>query len=130
MPDFVLTDAERVWLWRRRKKLSLVDASHHLNVSRGLLVSWEAGRTKPSDAMMRRLTTFVATVPEQLRVLRRRSGLGSRGAAIAYDVSHVSLLRLEEAGDTKLFRWYLNSDKKSHSTRFTHGENVVITRAV
>lgn len=101
------TLGECVWLWRRRRNLTLVQASQQWGIQRRDLVACEADRKLPPDNLRRRVEKLVPAPEEELRLLRRRSGLGSRGAAAAYGISHVSLLRLEETGDEGLKRWYL-----------------------
>jgi DNA-binding transcriptional regulator YiaG len=107
-----LTWGERVWIWRRRQRLTLVEAGYRLAVSRSNLVDWEADRSEPPHEVQRRVVSIIPTLPEELRVLRRRSRLGSRGAAEAYGISHVSLLRLEQVGDVQLKRWYLRKSNR------------------
>ena len=113
-----LSWGEKLWIWRRRQHLTLVEAGHRLAVSRGNLVDWESDRTEPPGDIRRRVGPIIPTPSEELRVLRKRSGLGSRGAAEAYGISHVSLLRLERLGDVKLKCWYL---KESSRTRISPG---------
>jgi transcriptional regulator with XRE-family HTH domain len=120
--DITPTMGERVWVWRRRQELTLVEAAQRLGVGRGHLVDWEADRSVPPPSVCRRVASLTLTSTEVLRLLRRRSGLGSRGAAMAYGVSHVSLLRLERIADDELKRWYLKMQQSATEFSFTYGQ--------
>jgi hypothetical protein len=102
-----MTLGELIWTWRQRQGFSLVEAANRFGVAKGRWVGFEADRFDPPDLICQQTTDLNPTITEELRVWRRRSGLGSRGAAKAFGKSHVSLLRLERAGSQELLEWYL-----------------------
>lgn len=102
-----LTAGERAWVWRMRRGMTLQDIADQYNVSKGVPVNWEAGRvTVPED--LRKKSQNVKLYPsEELRLLRRRAGIGARVAGRYRKVSHPLILELERAGDPELRRIYM-----------------------
>lgn len=98
-----LTQAETAWIWRRRTGLTLDAAGKRFKVNRMVVHAWEIGAANPPPIT----TRPIALKPhEEVRLLRRRSGLGLHKAATGYGVSHVHLLKLEKMAHPKLREFY------------------------
>lgn len=54
----------------------------------------------------------VMSVPDTLRLYRRRSGLGLRVLAGELGVSHVTVLAWERSGDRRLVEWWEKYDPR------------------
>lgn len=111
MPDrlnlLLLTSGERIWLWRRRRGLSLQAAGTHLGIGKNRLGEIERGKRSVS-LNSKRFRKIVPTVPERLLLARRRWGKGLHGTARLAKVSHITLQKRERRGDRRLVRFWLD----------------------
>lgn len=98
-----LTGGERLWLWRRRLGLNQRDMGARLGVGEEIYLLAEKDRPGFAASALRRSAPIPplgpTTLPEALRLARRRSGKGSREAANSLGFSHVTLLAAERSGD-------------------------------
>lgn len=100
------TAAERLWLWRRQRGLTLAEASLRLwgrpmvnrlsRAERGL-----GDAPAPPEPLRWR-----PTAPAMLRLARRRSGLGCRAIAERAGISHTWVYRMERSGDARLVNFW------------------------
>lgn len=79
------------------------EAAEALSTCRTYLWRAEAGLVPLRRAPPR---NHRVTLPLLLRLARRRSGLGLRGAAARMGVSHQTLLNWEAAGEEVLVEWW------------------------
>lgn len=97
-----LTPAERWWVWRHRLRLNQLRAAKRAKLTRSLYqrVELEVVALTCPHPLGR------VTLPEQLRVLRRRSKLGLSGVARGLGVSRPHVHKLEARGDAVLVKFW------------------------
>ena len=100
-----LTDPERLYLWRKAKGWDLVRTAVNLGVGRGRLHAVELGR-KDGLHLPLHIKQYQPTLPDLLRLARRRSGLGLREVAALVPTSHVTVLYAERRGEATLVKFW------------------------
>jgi hypothetical protein len=100
-----LSPGERLFIWRRRNRFTQAEAAARYHIHRETWLRAEADATTLPNPPARALV-LAPTLPEALRLARRRSGLGSREAATAASMSHPSLLAAERNGEEALVAFW------------------------
>lgn len=108
MADPKLTDAERLWLDRRRRGETQDQAGQRRNVGRARQWRQETGREPVPDASS--LPDSVSAA-ERLQLARRRAGLALRALATALSVSKVTILDWERKADPRLVTYWKAFEK-------------------
>lgn len=103
-----LTRPEKLWLWRRRRRVYQDELAARLNVGRNKLREYERGNGAKSIKLRDLTLPSSATTAERLRLARRRSGLDMFAAARALGVSRPTLRAMEERADRRLIKYWQN----------------------
>ena len=109
MFEIKLTTGELLWLWRKRKRLSVNAAAGLCGVSHDKYKRAEADR----DYRVPHQPRPTPTDAELLRVLRRRCPLPRDDLASRLGISHVQWLKLERAADPSLVAFWAANDGSS-----------------
>ncbi len=101
----VPTTGEILWTWRKREQLSVTLAAKRLSLTRSHYVEAEHDRSSFED-VSKVLSTL--TVPELLRLRRRRSLVARDDVARCLGVSHVTFLRWERCADARVIAFWFD----------------------
>jgi len=99
------TSGEVLWVWRKRHRLSVVDAAKALGVTRLAYAEAEHDRWPATISLDPPITP---TTAELLRVCRRRSGVARDDVAEYLAVCHVTYLKLEREANERLVNLWLS----------------------
>lgn len=98
--DTKLQPGEALWLYRKRRKLSVTQAAMLFNVSRSTYLACENNNAGLVGK------TILPNTPELLRALRRRSGMHRDALASMLGVSHVTWLKWEREADPRIVAFW------------------------
>lgn len=90
-----MTTIEQFLIWRRRAKLSQLDAARALGTSRTTIQRIERGEASPFKYLTREELPVIASPGEELWLWRRRHGLTKAQAARILDCSEGQVYMLE-----------------------------------
>lgn len=104
----VPTAGEVLWTWRKRNKLSVTLAARRLALPRARYVEAEHDRADFTDISEPQISP---TLPELLRLRRRRSLVARDDVARRLGVSHVTFLKWERSADARVIAlWFDEPD--------------------
>ena len=107
-----VTQAERLWVWRKNRKLTQADAAERFGVGERLyrdieLGKLESGKMLGAGKWADEVRAEAITEQMALRLCRRRAGWGSRNTAMAAGFgTHVALLKAEKMADATLIAFW------------------------
>ena len=93
-------------IWRWRHDWSRPRAASALGLKRDQLAAIEHGRSVVPAELRMIMGRIVPTIPEKLRLARRRAGIGTQAIAAHLGISRMRLWKLEKAGDDRVIRFW------------------------